>query len=133
MSAATPEDLANGIKLLERLRTGELNVIPGLGVEPVKEDASTAMLQRVEDVLRAAYKRVAEPAPYNEPAFPIAGGVADHQFCGASLRDYFAAKALPAVLSVCFTDSLKPGETPEDMFSRKSYAIADAMLKARQS
>jgi hypothetical protein len=28
--------------------------------------------------------------PYNEPAFPIHGGLHEHQFCGMDLRDYFA-------------------------------------------
>lgn len=29
----------------------------------------------------------------NEPAFPILGACAEHQFCGMTLRDYFAAHA----------------------------------------
>lgn len=31
--------------------------------------------------------------PYNEPAFPNIGALADHQYSGMSLRDYFAGKA----------------------------------------
>lgn len=52
---------------------------------------------------------------------------------GMTLRDYFAAKALPTVIQQCVTDTRNPGESLEDYFARASYVIADAMLKARQS
>ena len=44
---------------------------------------------------------------------------------GMKMRDYFAAKALQAMIA---EPSLKA--TPED-FAQKAYQIADAMLKAR--
>jgi hypothetical protein len=72
-------------------------------------------------------------APYNEPAFPTSGALCNHQFTGASLRDYFAAKALPAVIEKCSGDTLREGEDRTDFFARVSYELADAMLKARQS
>lgn len=40
---------------------------------------------------------------------------------GMSLRDYFAAKAMPA---------MEPSLSPEEI-ATKSYELADAMLKAR--
>lgn len=50
---------------------------------------------------------------------------------GMTLRDYFAAKALPSVVAVAAGDTLLDGESQEQMFARKSYAVADAMLSAR--
>ena len=49
-------------------------------------------------------------------------GVADK---GMKMRDYFAAKALQAMIA---EPSLKA--TPDE-FAQKAYQIADAMLKAR--
>ena len=46
---------------------------------------------------------------------------------GMTLRDYFAAKALQGLLS----DSNV--RASEEVFATKSYAIADAMLKARSA
>lgn len=58
----------------------------------------------------------------SEPAFPHSrlGSDAD----GMTLRDYFAAKVMQALLTRI---PLSGGEVAED-----AYMIADAMLKARQ-
>ena len=64
----------------------------------------------------------------NEPAFPIRGGLHEHQFIGASLRDYFAAKAMQG-----FVSSYPKGDVTcsfEDI-AGDAYDMADAMLKAR--
>ena len=64
------------------------------------------------------------------PAFPVQSA-AEWQGHGMSLRDYFAAKALPAylshvsdggsaILSRCYAEAAK-----------EAYEIADAMIKAR--
>ena len=46
---------------------------------------------------------------------------------GMTMRDYFAAKAMQAILS-------DPNYTAEDRkLAEASYAIADAMLKAREA
>ena len=47
---------------------------------------------------------------------------------GMTLRDYFAAKAM-AALVVVYTDD----KAIVDEYSQRAYAIADAMLKARQA
>ena len=67
----------------------------------------------------------------NEPAFPRPSspaheyGFHKHQD-GMSLRDYFAAKAMQAILS-------DPNySSPDDKLAEASYWIADAMLKARE-
>jgi hypothetical protein len=68
------------------------------------------------------------------PAFPTQ--VASYE--GMTLRDYFAAKALSTILGqydfTFFEDDEK--EQPEDTLAlclaRNSYAMADAMLKARE-
>jgi len=46
---------------------------------------------------------------------------------GMTLRDYFAAKAAQGLLAC----PIQPQSGP-DMYARDAYAIADAMLKARQ-
>lgn len=66
------------------------------------------------------------------PAFPAhPSALGDHD--GMTLRDYFAAKAMPVILS-----SLGPAEWESTKacateVARLSYLMADAMLKARQS
>lgn len=66
----------------------------------------------------------------NEPAFPW--GEHGDQLGGMSLRDYFAAKAMTAILGVSPDEVPKP-LLPEffDTVARYSYQMADAMLKAR--
>jgi hypothetical protein len=135
----TQQDLAQAAKLLERLRTGELNVIPSLGVGTVKEDASTAMLRRVEAFLSEGIRRMDAPIGDGGPAFPVpevsqnqaTGEAVIHQTtcAGLSIRDYFAAKALAGWLAGLPGDV----EVHEDAIARRCYTLADAMLKARQA
>jgi hypothetical protein len=82
------------------------------------------------------------------PAFPQTPVMADGRVdwpCsygpdldGMSLRDYFAARALPMVLNRSFEHGQKlidNGLTPDQIASeaaKMSYAIADEMLKARK-
>ena len=47
---------------------------------------------------------------------------------GMTLRDYFAAKAM-AALVVVYTDD----KAIVDEYSQRAYAIADAMMKARET
>lgn len=64
-------------------------------------------------------------------AFPSrgpTGGIVEH---GMSLRDYFAAKALPGLLSAIMVDECH-NWLPSD-FAQKAYLMADAMLEARKS
>jgi hypothetical protein len=57
---------------------------------------------------------------------------------GMTLRDYFAAKAMPVVMETLCQDWTKDdgdswywNKTEIEMLAEKSYALADAMLKAR--
>lgn len=50
---------------------------------------------------------------------------------GMSLRDWFAGQALTGVMEVCLHDAQIDGETRAEMFARKAYQIADAMIKER--
>jgi len=73
------------------------------------------------------------------PAFPVHPEMAERLGCenslsdvGMSLRDYFAAKAMPSVI----TDWLNTGDIAQDaeiaeVIARDCYIVADAMLKAR--
>jgi hypothetical protein len=53
----------------------------------------------------------------------------DEMTCtGMSLRDYFAAKAMQGILSICEDN----GDAPFwDIIAPDAYKMADAMLKAR--
>jgi hypothetical protein len=59
----------------------------------------------------------------NASAFPLTGDWSQIKDRGMTLRDYFAAKALPYCLKNCFSIS---GAVEE------SYEIADAMLEERK-
>jgi hypothetical protein len=53
---------------------------------------------------------------------------------GMTLRDYFAAKAMQGLMGRSWCDAA--GNAPDNIYqiwSESAYAIADAMLKARQS
>jgi hypothetical protein len=58
----------------------------------------------------------------NPSAFPISGSQYSHTY-GMTLRDYFAAKAMQALID---NDGLF-SEIPA-----QAYALADAMLRARE-
>lgn len=69
------------------------------------------------------------------PAFPTAAdnGHLTNQD-GMTLRDYFAAKAMPILLADYFESAGKTGFDEDWMMgvAVDSYAMADAMLKARE-
>ena len=58
------------------------------------------------------------------PAFPVPNLEDDPSFNGMTLRDYFAAKAMQALIASTegFTS---------DQYAKAAYEMADAMLKAR--
>ncbi len=62
---------------------------------------------------------------------------ASQQFAGMTLRDYFAAKALQAVLTSPVDYSADEGASAPmnswDDFAQGAYQMADAMLKARNA
>ena len=60
--------------------------------------------------------------PNNPPAFPVSADTKTFQ--GMTLRDYFAAKAMQGLID---NDGLF-SEIPT-----QAYALADAMLKAREA
>lgn len=76
-----------------------------------------------------------------EPAFPESGlsGLPNGEFIqgrpGMSLRDYFAAKALPTILALYCEDANINGYGNDwkRNVAINAYAMADAMLKAREN
>jgi hypothetical protein len=61
------------------------------------------------------------------PAFPAMHyDLADNEH-GLTMRDYFAAKTLMALISHPDSD----GDKPPSVFAKTAYVMADAMLKAR--
>ena len=70
--------------------------------------------------------------PRNKSAFPITahpdGGIDDF---GMTLRDYFAAKAMQALMLKSRTIKSEATGFPPDL-SADAYDYADAMLKARE-
>ena len=76
----------------------------------------------------------------NEPAFPVPsyvnadGETHDVSFQGMTLRDYFAAKAMQSMIPfLSINDELTIENIRGNNFARDSYAVADAMLKAREA
>lgn len=68
----------------------------------------------------------------NPQAFPV-NDMGMHGTCGMTLRDYFAAKAMNAFISNA-PGGTKFGKNHEETntnFAIASYAMADAMMKAR--
>lgn len=65
----------------------------------------------------------------NQPAFPAPAGVSHITEQGMTLRDYFAASF---VESGYIFKSMSDGNTPE-LVAEQAYALADAMLKARET
>ena len=65
--------------------------------------------------------------PKYQPAFPITNHWHNelNHYNGMTLRDYFAAKAMQAIISVHDNTTL-------EFVSGKAYQYADAMLKARE-
>jgi hypothetical protein len=67
-------------------------------------------------------------------AFPVNSQFEKYQ--GMDLRDYFAAKAMQGMASwdIKTMDKLARdfGEEPLDYLANNAYAIADAMMKARE-
>jgi hypothetical protein len=68
-------------------------------------------------------------------AFPIANMEGSEEFLGMDLRDYFAAKAMQgmATWDIKIMDKLAKdfGEDADKYLAHNAYAIADAMMKAR--
>ena len=62
------------------------------------------------------------------PAFPVEFSPKDGWSDGMSLRDYFAAKAMQGMAGGMAGTGIN--EVQEEI-AKRSYAIADAMLKAR--
>lgn len=50
---------------------------------------------------------------------------------GMSLRDWFAGQAVVACIQKCVPQECDTGENMEQMFARKAFLVADAMLAAR--
>ena len=62
------------------------------------------------------------------PAFPVPFKWTPDlkQYNGMTLRDYFAAKAMQGLLA-------SDVYAPRDKFAENAYAMADAMMKAREA
>jgi hypothetical protein len=63
----------------------------------------------------------------HESAFPISGSQYRHTE-GMTLRDYFAAKAMQAIVSRGIVN-----EVPLEIYATNAYKMSDAMLKAREA
>ena len=62
----------------------------------------------------------------NIPAFPRPYSPSTNAQEGMKLRDYFAAKAMQGLLA-------SDVYAPKDKFAENAYAMADAMMKAREA
>ena len=64
----------------------------------------------------------------NQPAFPCHPDIDNKLYDGMTLRDYFAAKAMQSMNS-------RPDyeDAHADAIALDAYALADAMMKAREA
>lgn len=60
-----------------------------------------------------------------EPAFPISSEMCGH-WAGMTLRDYFAAKAMQAMVTAEFNMNVQ-----RKYWAEEAYRVADAMLEER--
>jgi hypothetical protein len=97
----------------------------GLGSQESRES-----LLRVAAHLNAQIARMNQPL-FNPSAFPVdyVPGLMNGE-PGMSLRDYFAAKAAPALLRLCQQDAHE-GQDYLIYCAGLSYKMADAMLQER--
>jgi len=72
-----------------------------------------------------------KPTNTGGPAFPVCDAARIHNLEGMTLRDYFAAKAM----QVLTTKLASTGDMHvfDDAVAESAYAMADAMLKAREA
>jgi hypothetical protein len=66
------------------------------------------------------------------PAFPAPAGVSHITEQGMTLRDYFAAQVAVGTMSDYWNGDRMKAPTFNDI-AQDAYALADAMLKARQA
>jgi hypothetical protein len=108
----------------------------GLSQEALQEVINSA---RVEAIARNAERRddggPAFPAEelHDSMARPGGGFLHVHGSQGMTLRDYFAAKAMQGELAAQSAETGEWMESALPALATRSYAIADAMLKARQA
>lgn len=68
----------------------------------------------------------------NAPYYINEDGASAHQ-SGMDLRDYFAAKAMPAIIQDWYKDGLPCGDDDNAYgIATVAYLVADAMIKARK-
>lgn len=90
------------------LRMGRVCAVRGAGRRTWNE------IREVQEHFRRLAEEADRPKPWSE-------------------RDEIAMHVLPSVIKICKGDMRKEGETSEQMFARKAYAIADAMIAARKT
>jgi hypothetical protein len=76
--------------------------------------------------------------PPASPVFPETSGGHVAAFQGMTLRDYFAAKAIQAILPTynnVFDDDTGGDDDPTfpELLAKDAYIMADAMMKARET
>lgn len=75
----------------------------------------------------------------DQPAFPAPAGVAHITEQGMTLRDYFAARGLESLMHKVTSEleskhySIEKAQKIQDVYASMCYAMADAMLKAREN
>lgn len=68
------------------------------------------------------------------PAFPFSGEPGVEPGCsGMTLRDYFAAKAMPMIAAEIYSWKQQIEEPIQEITAKMAYEMADAMIKARDA
>jgi hypothetical protein len=75
----------------------------------------------------------------NPPAFPVGLEAFGEDKVGMTLRDYFAARGMETLMTKVVSElerkhhSIKDAQQIQNVYASMCYAMADAMLKAREA
>lgn len=111
-------------------------------IEPHADELDDRAVNKIFDAARRLRNAGFRRDRGDEPAFPLPGGAGDFTVqkthLGMTLRDYFAAKALVAIMATEWSvEAVTQAGHSMDIGMRQAvaetaYSFADEMLKARQ-
>jgi hypothetical protein len=107
-----------------------LRTTAGLGLSNEKVFANSAQTKKSTNGKKETEMNTTHT---NEPTEPNAKSMEGRLLETISLRDYFAAKAMQAVCAPSPTTGQYPQKNEFQWCAETAYALADAMLKARES
>jgi hypothetical protein len=103
----------------------------GIGTACEVIAAEDALKRLYKSRLKESEKDMTEVINKGKTAFPIIGQLQDVREVGITMRDYFAAKAMQAIMSSDRYGGVIGVNNYQHKTASDAYIMADAMLKAR--